>query len=98
MLTRTSSAKTVGAVLFGQVIDGTLNPPIADGAVVFKGDRIAWVGERGRLPEEYKQDTYDVVDMPGRTILPGLLDGHTHISFGEARSEVLMQTKVGTGQ
>jgi imidazolonepropionase-like amidohydrolase len=66
--------------------------------VVFKGDRIAWVGERGRLPEEYKQDTYDVVDMPGRTILPGLLDGHTHISFGEARSEVLMQTKVGTGQ
>jgi hypothetical protein len=33
MLTRTTSAKTaVGTVLFGQVIDGTLNPPIANGA------------------------------------------------------------------
>jgi hypothetical protein len=35
MLTRSSPTKTVGTVLFGQVIDGTLNPPIADGAVVF---------------------------------------------------------------
>jgi imidazolonepropionase-like amidohydrolase len=87
MLTRPSSAKTVGTVLFGQVIDGTLNPPIADGAVVFKGDRIVWVGERARLSEEYKQDSYNVVDAPGRSILPGLIDGHTHISFGEARSE-----------
>jgi imidazolonepropionase-like amidohydrolase len=87
MLTRSSPTKIVGTVLFGQVIDGTLNPPIADGAVVFKGERIVWVGERARLPEEYKQDTYDIVGMPGRSILPGLIDGHTHISFGEARSE-----------
>ena len=87
MLTRPSAAKTQGTVLFGQVVDGTLNPPIADGAVVFKGDRIAWVGERARLPEGYKQADYEVVDLPGRTILPGLIDGHTHISFGEARSE-----------
>jgi imidazolonepropionase-like amidohydrolase len=87
MLTRTSPAKTLGTVLFGQIIDGTLNPPIADGAVVFKGERIDWVGERTRLPEEFKQDGYYIVDLPGRSILPGLIDGHTHISFGEARSE-----------
>jgi imidazolonepropionase-like amidohydrolase len=87
MLTRPSTTKTQGAVLFGQVIDGTLNPPIKDGAVVFKGERIAWVGERARLSDEYKQGDYEVVDLPGRSILPGLIDGHTHISFGEARSE-----------
>ena len=77
MLTRPSAAKTQGTVLFGQVVDGTLNPPIADGAVVFKGDRIAWVGERARLPDGYKQADYEVVDLPGRTILPGtLLQSH----------------------
>ena len=79
--------KPLALCYLAKLIDGTLNPPITDGAVIFKGDRIAWVGERGLLPEEYKQDTYDVVDMPGRTVLPGLIDGHTHISFGEARSE-----------
>ena len=46
MLTRTSSAKTVGTFYLAKLIDGTLNPPIADGAVVLKEDRIVWVGER----------------------------------------------------
>lgn len=76
-----------GYVLKGRVIDGTLNDPIANGAVVVQGEVIAWVGEQGNLPAEYNENEYEVIDLPGRSIMPGLIDGHTHISFGESRSE-----------
>ena len=76
-----------GTTILGRVIDGTLNPPIEDGAVVFEDERIVWVGERTALPAAYSQPGYRQIALPGRSILPGLIDGHTHISFGEARSE-----------
>ena len=76
-----------GTVLYGRVIDGTLNPPVDDGAVAFEGQLIVWVGARKELPVGYKQSNYVQTELPGRSILPGLIDGHTHISFGEARSE-----------
>lgn len=72
----------------GRVVDGTLNPPIADGIVVVAGDRIAWVGAADTLPERYGAASLPVVGAgPDRTIMPGLIDAHVHISFGEARSE-----------
>jgi len=82
-----SDQERAGTTLYGRVIDGTLNTPIQDGAVVFTGDRIAWLGERGRMPPSYAKPEYRQIQLPGRSILPGLIDGHTHISFGEARSE-----------
>ena len=69
------------------MIDGTLNVPVKDGAVVFADERIVWVGERNALPPQYAKPDYEQIRLPGRSILPGLIDGHTHISFGEARSE-----------
>jgi len=76
-----------GYRLYGKVVDGTLNPPIEQGVVVTEGDRIAWVGEAAALPPTFSADGYEEVRLPGRTVMPGLVDGHTHISFGEARSE-----------
>jgi imidazolonepropionase-like amidohydrolase len=83
----TSDDRYTGTAIFGKVIDGSLNKPLADGVVVLKGERIEWTGEREALPQEYRRDTYEKIQLPGRSILPGLIDGHTHISFGEARSE-----------
>jgi len=74
-------------VIEGRICDGTLNPPIAHGAVVVAGEHIAWVGPAADLPGEYAIDGNTRVALPGRTIMPGLVDGHMHISFGEARSE-----------
>jgi len=80
-----------GYLIKGNVIDGTLNPPIEQGAVVIEGERIAWVGQVSALPAHYSEQvtaqTLNVIDLPRRSILPGLIDGHTHISFGESRSE-----------
>jgi imidazolonepropionase-like amidohydrolase len=76
-----------GTTLYGRVIDGTLNPPLENGAVAFQGDRIAWVGAERDLPSAYAAEDHRQIRLPGRSILPGMIDGHTHISFGEARSE-----------
>jgi len=76
-----------GYLLKGRVIDGTLNAPIEDGAVVVEGERISWVGAAHALPPMYLDRQLEVVDLPGRTLMPGLIDAHTHISFGESRSE-----------
>lgn len=76
-----------GYVLKGKIIDGTLNAPIDRGAVATEGERIVWVGHAAALPPQYGTDAYQTIDLPGRSIMPGLIDGHTHISFGEARSE-----------
>lgn len=76
-----------GYLLKGKVIDGTLNAPIESGIVVTEGQHIAWVGESSALPANFSAQDYEVVELPGRSIMPGLIDGHTHISFGESRSE-----------
>lgn len=75
-------------VLRGRVIDGTGRPPIEDGAVVVQADRFAWVGEAADLPPEWATDaTIPVIDAGTGTILPGIVDAHCHISYGEPRSE-----------
>ena len=76
-----------GYLLKGKVIDGTLNAPIERGVVVVEGERIAWVGPAAGLPPQYVPAQYEVIDLPGRSIMPGLVDAHTHISFGESRTE-----------
>jgi imidazolonepropionase-like amidohydrolase len=81
------SEQPAGITIYGKVIDGTLNEPLQNGAVVLEGERIAWVGAEGELPPRYGAPEFRQIRLAGRSILPGLIDGHTHISFGEARSE-----------
>jgi imidazolonepropionase-like amidohydrolase len=76
-----------GYILFGTIIDGAGAPPFRNGAVVVEGARITWVGPREGLPEERQNPAFRRIDLPNRTIMPGLIDGHVHVSFGEARSE-----------
>ncbi len=59
----------------GAVIDGTGGPPIVDGMVVVRGERIVTVGEADavQIPEDAT-----VVDAGGGTILPGVINSHTH--------------------
>ncbi|WP_135806381.1 amidohydrolase [Halorussus marinus] len=46
-------------------------------SVLFRGDRIAAVGSTDDV--ESAADDPDVVDLDGRTVLPGFNDAHTHI-------------------
>jgi imidazolonepropionase-like amidohydrolase len=72
----------------GRVIDGTGREPIADGVVVVVGERVAWVGAAADLPQPWLEPSAaKVVDVVDGTIMPGIVDAHCHISYGEPRSE-----------
>jgi imidazolonepropionase-like amidohydrolase len=82
-----SSLTAQGYRITGKVIDGTGAPAIDDGAVVVVGDRIEWVGDRASLPQHLAVPELEAIDLPGHTVMPGIVDAHVHTSFGEARSE-----------
>jgi imidazolonepropionase-like amidohydrolase len=60
----------------GTLIDGTDRAPVADAVVLVEGSRITAVGTRGQV--RYPSNA-DVIKLNGRTILPGLIDGHVHL-------------------
>jgi imidazolonepropionase-like amidohydrolase len=64
----------------GQVFDGTGTPPVpAD--VVIRGDRVESVRPGGgTAPEPGDQ----VVDCAGATVMPGLIESHSHLTFPSA--------------
>jgi hypothetical protein len=60
----------------GTLIDATGRPPLENAVVVVEGDRIKAVGKRGEVtvPKGAR-----VIDVRGKTLLPGLIDGHCHL-------------------
>jgi len=60
---------------------------IENGTVVIDGELIAWAGPTVELPPEFDGTDRSVMDAAGATVMPGLVDGHMHISFGEPQSE-----------
>ena len=71
----------------GRLIDGTGTPAIEDGVVIIEGERIAWAGAMRDVPALFSAGEFIERGGPQFSVLPGLIDGHIHISFGEARSE-----------
>ena len=67
------------ALVGGVVIDGNGGTPIENGAIVIRGRTIVAVGDVNSvvIPEDAQ-----VVDVAGKTILPGLADMHVHLMGG----------------
>ena len=59
--------------------------PIADAALVWEGSTIRWVGPKRELPREYW--AAERLDAQGGTVVPGLVDCHTHLVFGGWRAD-----------
>jgi len=59
-----------------RLIDGSGKPAIEHARVVIENDRILQIGPSGQVPLTAQAD---VVDLTGRTIIPGLIDLHFHI-------------------
>ena len=64
-------------ILKGRVIDGNGGQPIEQGAVVVDGEKILCVCEQKMLGNKYPDA--EIIEIENGTILPGLIDLHTHI-------------------
>ena len=59
----------------GTLIDGTGRPAVEDAVVIFQDGRIREVGKRGEVTIPQGAE---VIDAKGKSVLPGLIDGHCH--------------------
>jgi imidazolonepropionase-like amidohydrolase len=62
----------------GTLIDGTGAAPVKQSAVVIRNGRIETVGTAGA--PTWPKDA-DVIDLSGKTVLPGLIDCHDHMAL-----------------
>ena len=62
------------------LIDGQGGAPIEKGAIVLDGSQISWVGPEKDLPRRDGPQP-EVFSFPNDTILPGLVDVHTHTNL-----------------
>jgi imidazolonepropionase-like amidohydrolase len=69
----------------GTLIDGSGNAPTKNEGLVIEGNRIR---STGQLPGDVKledRDSVEVIDASGQWIMPGLIDAHTHLSYGNPK-------------
>jgi imidazolonepropionase len=70
--------------------------PIADGAIACEGGTIAAVGTTADVRARVTiGDTTRVIDGRGHSLVPGFVDGHTHVVFAGDRREELRQRLAG---
>src|SRR5947208_12187874 len=60
----------------GKLIDGTGRPAIENSVIVIQAGKFQTVGGRGEvsIPADAQ-----VIDVKGKTVLPGFIDGHGHL-------------------
>ncbi len=72
----------------GNLIDGLSAEPLADSLVIYEGDKILYAGPyRREEAERYPQA--EVLDVTGKTVMPGLIDAHVHLTLYGKPSSVM---------
>ena len=76
-----------GVLLFegARLVTGERTAPITDSAVLVQGTRIAAVGPRGSIKAP---SGATVVDVRGKTIMPALVDAHSHLGYTDVRTGI----------
>lgn len=72
-----SSAKPMTLIKTGRLIDVRNGRVLTDQAILVEGDRIKEVGPSGQLAT--RAAGAKVIDLSSATVLPGMIDCHTHI-------------------
>ena len=63
-----------------RLIDGTGSAPVQDAVLVVEQGKVVAV-HAGGIPGGLSTENAEILDFPGCTILPGLIDTHVHLSF-----------------
>ncbi len=67
-----------------RLIDGTGAPPVEPAALVIEGDTLVHVG-RLSAADAPRPGEAVVVDCGGRTVIPGLVEAHIHLSYNDVK-------------
>lgn len=62
------------AITHAHLIDGNGGPTMVDATVLIRDREIHAVGKGIELPPEA-----EIIDAAGRTVMPGLVEGHAHV-------------------
>jgi imidazolonepropionase-like amidohydrolase len=69
------------------VVDGTATPPVPGASVLVRDGRISAVGSHVSRDLVPRGEDLTEIDATGKTLMPGLIDAHCHMTYGESRSE-----------
>ena len=84
-----AASPSITAIRAGRLIDGRGGPPVTNVVILVAQDRITAVGPSVPIPPGAK-----VVDLSRATVLPGMIDCHTHITSGPGAAGELRRTFV----
>ncbi len=76
------------------LIDGTGGEPIRDGVVLIEDDKIVKVGAQ---PGVQIPGSAEVIDVGDQTLLPGLVDPHSHLTIFAGRGQPGLQRQAAPG-
>ncbi len=84
-----SPARTRLTVIRANIFTATGDKPFY-GAVLLAGDRIAAVGAADEIGHP---DGARLIDAPGRTLIPGLIDAHVHLAYSGAATKAAFRNE-----
>jgi imidazolonepropionase-like amidohydrolase len=70
-----------------RIIDGAGNPPQDGCSVLVRDDRIHSIGPAVGVEDVPRGEQVKVLDATGKVLMPGLIDVHCHMTYGESRTE-----------
>lgn len=68
------------------IIDGSGTAPLHHATIRVSGGRIAAVWTGDARPDEARQPADRTMNGAGTTVIPGLIDAHCHLSYGEGKT------------
>jgi imidazolonepropionase-like amidohydrolase len=64
------------AVKAARALDARSGAMIENAVIIIEGDRVRTIGAKAAIPAEV-----EVIDLGSKTVLPGLIDCHTHLTY-----------------
>ncbi|KKB33617.1 metal-dependent hydrolase family protein [Bacillus thermotolerans] len=68
----------------GFLIDGTGKAPLKNIDVLVEGNKITQIDHNIDVPERLQKEGVEVIELNGKTIMPGMTEAHTHLTWSDS--------------